>query len=100
MQDMSTPTNFEIREDDAEQISRLDQKLWDELEEELSLRCPYRCRFDVHHIGIQQRPWEWLIQRCYTWEEVEQVLNWHKVEWKREGRSRILVGGVLIFRCG
>jgi hypothetical protein len=83
-----------------EEIAQLDRKLWEELEGELSLRCPYKCRFGVHYLGIEQRPWEWLIQRCYTWEEVERVLNWHKVDWKREGQGKILTGNKLIFRCG
>ncbi len=83
----------------AEELAELDRKLWEGLEEQLWLRCPWQCRFDVHHFGIQQRPWEWLIQRCHTWEEVERVLNWHKVDWKKEGYRKIVTEGMLIFRC-
>lgn len=33
------------------------------------------------------------------WEEVERVLNWHKVDWKRDGYRKIVTEGTLIFRC-
>lgn len=83
----------------AEQIAKLDRESWEELEEQLWLRCPLKCRFDVHYYGIEHRPWEWLIKRCHTWEEVERVLNWYKVDWERDGLRKIVLEGMLIFRC-
>lgn len=90
-----------IGETVAEQLAELDRQLWEGLEEQLWLRSPYKGRFDIHYYEQQGCPWEWMILRCQTWEEVERVLNWHKVEWWRDGYRKIVIEeGVLIFRCG
>jgi hypothetical protein len=84
----------------VEQLADLDQQLWKGLEDQLWLRSPYKGRFDLHCFERQPQPWEWMILRCQTWEEVERVLNWHKVEWHRDGYRKILTQNkMLIFRC-
>ena len=83
----------------AEEIAQLDRQIWEGLEDQLWLRSPYKGQFDIHYFEQQQRPWEWMVLRCQTWEEVGRVLNWHKVEWWREGYRKIITkDGVLIFR--
>jgi|GEM_PF-4950539 len=85
---------------ESDRIADLDQQLWDGFEEQLWLRSAYKGEFDVHYFEQQERPWEWLILRCQTWDEVERVLNWHKVQWYRDGYRKIIVkDGMLIFRC-
>lgn len=100
---MSKTSFSDLTQGDAdkagEQIAEMDWELWRGFEEELFQRCSYKSRFDVHYLGNQKQPWEWMIQRCETWDEVERVLDWYKVEWKRDGRSKILTWNKLIFRC-
>ncbi len=82
----------------AERLAHLERDRWPEFERELRLRRPRRFRFDVHHYGAERRPWEWLVWRCRTWDEVERVLNRNKIAWERE-RGQIVMDGMSIFRC-
>ena len=79
-----------------EALAHLERDRWPEFERELSAR---RCvRFDLHHYGMERQRWEWLIQRCRSWSEVERVLNRHRVDWRRE-RGEIFLDGATIYRC-
>lgn len=83
-----------------EQLAALDRYLWEGLENQLWLRSPYKGKFELHYFEQHERAWEWQILRCQTWEEVERVLNWHKVEWHRDGYRKIITEErTLIFRC-
>jgi hypothetical protein len=79
-------------------LEYLERDRWPEFERELRHRRPRRCRFDIHHYGLAPQRWEWLLHRCRNWDEVERVLNRHRVDWRR-GRGEILLGEATIYRC-
>lgn len=84
----------------AELITNLDRELWRGLEAQLWSRSAYKGQFGVHYFERQEeQAWERLILRCQTWDEVERVLNWHKMEWCRDGDRKIVTKDkILIFR--
>jgi hypothetical protein len=83
---------------DAERLRYLERDRWPEFERELRLRRPRKFRFDIHHYGLAPQRWEWLVHRCRSWAEVERVLNYNRVDWKRE-RGEIVLEDATIFRC-
>lgn len=82
----------------AERLRYLERDRWPEFERELWRRRPRRIRFDIHHYGMAEQRWEWQMRHCRTWEEVERVLNHHRVDWRRESRE-LLLDGATVFRC-
>jgi len=89
-------TGFE--EPSPERLAYLERDRWPEFERELRTRRPRKIRFDFHHFGAEPGPWEWLVCRCRTWEEVGQVLNRQRVGWERKA-GRIEMDGMNIYRC-
>jgi hypothetical protein len=83
---------------EAERLVHLERDRWPEFERELWARRPRRFRFGIHHYGLAPQRWEWALHRCRTWDEVERVLNKHRVEWRRE-RGEILLDGATVHRC-
>ena len=81
-----------------ETLAHLERDRWPEFERELRARRWRVVRFDVHHYGAARQPWEWLLWRCRKWDEVERVLNRHRVDWQRE-RGALLIDGATIYRC-
>ena len=77
-------------------LGHLERDRWPEFERELGKR--RSVRFDVHHHGMENQRWEWMVHRCRNWTEVERVLNRHHVDWRR-GRGEILIDGATIYRC-
>ena len=82
----------------SEAVTHLERDRWPEFERELSRRRLRMTRFDVHHYGAECQSWEWLVQRCRTWAEVERVLNRHRVDWERKN-GEIQMEGMHIYRC-
>lgn len=80
-------------------LAHLERDRWPEFERLLQTRRPRRCRFDLHHYGLAPQRWEWLVQRCRSWNEVERVLNRHRIHWRRQ-RGELLLEGATIYRCG
>jgi hypothetical protein len=86
----------EVNED---RLRHLERDRWPEFERELRLRRPRKVHFSVAQYRVGERPrWEWMVTRCRTWTEVEQVLNRHRVDWKRE-HGEIVVDGANVYRC-
>lgn len=81
-----------------ETLAHLERDRWPEFERELRRRRWRVVRFDVHHYGAERQPWEWMLWRCRNWTEVEQVLNRHRVDWKRED-GRLVLDRMSVFRC-
>ena len=82
-----------------EALAHLERDRWPEFERELWTRRPRKFRFGIHHYGMERQRWEWLLWRCRKWDEVERVLNRHRVGWRRE-RGELLLDGATIYRCG
>ena len=91
----STVPGAELTE---EQRQHLERDRWPEFERELYRRRLRKIRFSVYHQTMRKELWEWMICRCRNWNEVERVLNRHKVQWERKGRE-IEMDGLTVFRC-
>lgn len=73
-----------------ETLAHLERDRWPEFERELLGRRPRKTRFLLSAWGGQRPRWAWMIWRCRKWEEVERVLNRHRVEYRWKERRSVL----------
>ena len=84
----------------ADRLAYLERDRWPEFERELMKRRTRKTRFLLkQHYGA--RPfWAWMIWRCRKWEEIQKVLNRHKVDYRwKERRTVLELEGGQIDRC-
>lgn len=78
-----------------EALAHLERDRWPEFERELRLRRNRKARF-ILSMWYGQRPgWACLLWQCRKWEEVEKVLNKHRVSygWKHRWQVMEIEGG-------
>ena len=90
-------TDFETIEASSH-LTHLERDRWPEFERELRQRRLRAFRFATSSFENERQPWEWLIWRCRTWEEVERVLNKHNVTSERLDRRGVRAAEVTIYR--
>lgn len=73
-----------------EALAHLERDRWPEFERELRLRRPRRIRFDLCTWYGERPRWGWLIPRCRKWDEIERVLNRHRVDYHWKHRRAVI----------
>jgi hypothetical protein len=72
------------------QLAHLERDRWPEFERELRLRRLRKIHFDLCTWRGERPRWDWLINRCRKWEEIERVLNRHNVDYRWKHRREVL----------
>ena len=82
-----------------ETLAHLERDRWPEFERELRGRRNRKARF-VLSMWCGERPlWAWLVWQCRKWEEVERVLNRHRVDYRWKQRRQVIeIGDGEIYR--
>ena len=81
-------TGFE--ETSSERLAYLERDRWPEIERELRMRRLRKLHFNLSEWSGERPRWDWLINRCRKWEEVEKVLNRHNVSFRWKHRRAVL----------
>jgi len=71
-------------------LAHLERDRWPEFERELRKRRNRKARF-ILSMWYGERPcWAWMLWQCRKWEEVEKVLNKHRVDYRWKHRWQVM----------